>query len=463
MLACHVAAAAGDEMIRNSGTGHDSRLFATSQLVRCRLAHSQTAARGFPGDVRSLGLANVASAEVPRIQAGRIRVEIDRVITSTELLFPSSWRRRTMVVAGSSLWKRALPLPIRSGRTAVRLRGPDSHVQQWQLQHFSRPFGEIYPYSESGLLGLAFHPGFAIRAAPVTASSTLFIRGCRSERDCRFDSARPQPIPQRADRMASGRQHPNVVDVNSRREIFRNPHVHNSGTITFGPDGYLYGSIGTPPNGTQSLLTAQNNADILGTIYRIDPLAPGSTPGSTNPISANGKYRIPEDNPFVDDPLALGEIYAYGLRNAYRFSIDPVSGLLFGGEVGESFREEVNVIPKGGNMGWPYREGDSLDGPLLLPPPPTVPPLAQYSHDDGAAIVGGYVYHGSIAALQNKYIFGDFSNQLLLRRGRLLVADVFDESVSSKPRRSRDSRDAPGSTSCASRSAITRIVPSTIR
>jgi hypothetical protein len=113
----------------------------------------------------------------------------------------------------------------------------------------------------------------------------------------------------------------------------------------------------------------------------------------------------------------------------YRFSIDPVSGLVFGADVGQSAIEEVNVVPKGGNMGWPYREGN-LNGPVPLPPPLTptfVEPLAQYTHADGLAVIGGYIYHGSIAALQNKYIFGDFSDNFFQGHGRLLVADVFDE------------------------------------
>jgi hypothetical protein len=198
--------------------------------------------------------------------------------------------------------------------------------------------------------------------------------------------------------------------------------------LEFGPDGYLYGAIGSPG---PLALTAQDNSNIFGTIFRIDPVAPDATPSSQDPVSANGKYRIPVDNPYVDDPNALSEIYASGVRSPYRFSIDSHTGLLFLGDVGQASREEVDVVRAGDNLGWPYREGTAPLFPLPDPPPEMVGPIAEYTHADGVSIIGGYVYRGSISALQGKYIFGELSygpNGRLANQGRLFWIDPFDEN-----------------------------------
>lgn len=377
------------------------------------------------------------AADPPRIQAGRLRVELDRFINyppSSELLIPvfiaapdDGTGRLFFAEKGVAYY----PIP------ETPPYGYSARIRMYSNGAFSTFLdlsNEINAESESGLLGLAFHPGFADPSSPGYRTLYTFHSAFADENAAIDFDTTLEPINHHnvLTEWKVSASNPNVVDLSSRREIFRAAHpsdIHNSGTITFGPDGYLYGSIGTPPVGTAALLTAQDNSDIYGSIFRIDPLAPSATPGSANPLSANGKYRIPADNPFVNDPLALDEIYAYGLRNAYRFSIDPVSGLLFAGEVGDVLREEVDVIPKGGNMGWPYIQGTG-EGPVPLPNPPLpafVAPIAEYSHDDGTAVVGGHIYHGSIPALQNKYIFGDFSNNFFAGHGRLLVADVFDE------------------------------------
>ena len=381
----------------------------------------------------------VASADPPLIKAGRLRIEIDRFINfppASELLYPvfmtapnDGSGRLFFLEKGIEYYPMPEEPPL----------GYSARIRMYQNGTFSTALdlsSEISPYSDSGLLGLAFHPGFADTNSPGYHKLYTFHSGF-IDPSATVDFVDNSGVPTHHHNILTEWQvdanNPNVVDVSTRREIFRSTFAgvdHNSGNIAFGPDGYLYGTIGTPLlGGTTALLTGQDNSDLLGSMYRIDPLAPSLTSGSANPISANGEYRIPADNPFVDDPLALDEIFAYGLRNTYRFSIDPVSGLVFGGDVGQAAREEVNVIPKGGNLGWPYREGE-LNGPVASPPPPLptfLEPLAQYSHQDGSAIVGGHVYHGSIAALQNKYIFGDFSNAFFQGHGRLFAADVFDE------------------------------------
>lgn len=151
----------------------------------------------------------------------------------------------------------------------------------------------------------------------------------------------------------------------------------------------------------------------LGTILRIDPL------GNT---SRNGKYGIPADNPFVSnpDPETLAEIWAYGFRNPHRLAWDPANDFrMIATDIGEANIEEINIIERGGDYGWPDREGNfgiattkDLKTVFRLPPGDThyKAPYTQYDHTDGYAISGGYVYDGTLEALRDKYIFGDIVN-----------------------------------------------------
>ena len=181
------------------------------------------------------------------------------------------------------------------------------------------------------------------------------------------------------------------------------------------PDyGLLY--IGTGDGGSTIARHPELCHDLkslLGTIIRIDPLG-------TN--SRNGKYGIPYDNPFVKstDPLVRKEIYAYGFRNPHRLSWDLTNGkTMFSAEVGETNFEEVNVIVKGGDYGWNLREGkfgilwNDLKNNYKVDVKDKgdfIDPFAAYDHIDGNAISGGYVYQGKLAALKDKYIFGDIVN-----------------------------------------------------
>jgi hypothetical protein len=167
----------------------------------------------------------------------------------------------------------------------------------------------------------------------------------------------------------------------------------------------------------------------LGTIMRIDPLGSNSN---------NGKYGIPSDNPFVNekDPATVKEIYAFGFRNPHRFTWD-VSDihLMIATDIGESNIEEINFIEKGGDYGWPRREGNY--GILTTKDKKTVYPIsdsdlqlykkpfAQYDHEDGHAVSGGFVYDGDILALKNKYIFGDIVT------GNLFYLDLSNEAADS--------------------------------
>ena len=179
---------------------------------------------------------------------------------------------------------------------------------------------------------------------------------------------------------------------------------HNGGQLSFGPDGVLYLGLGDGGSGNDTGPghapegNGQSLDTLLGKILRIDP-----TPTQTKP------YRIPAGNPFIG--RGRPEIWAYGLRNPWRFSFDRETGDLWIGDVGQGAREEVDFMPfaaaAGANYGWPGLEGTL---PLRGAPPGAVPPVFETRHDDGyCAIAGGYVYRGKrIPKLRGSYVFGDF-------------------------------------------------------
>jgi glucose/arabinose dehydrogenase len=197
---------------------------------------------------------------------------------------------------------------------------------------------------------------------------------------------------------------PNVADPNSAtllREIPQPFANHNGGQLQFGPDGYLYigmgdgGSEGDPQNNAQDLGT------LLGKMLRID-------------VEGGSPYAIPPDNPFVGNSEARDEIWAWGLRNPWRFSFDPLKGHLFIADVGQGEREEINFQPAGSpggeNYGWPRMEGTQCfkpstgcnDGTLTLP-------VIEYEHDLGCSVIGGYRYRGTqLPHHYGTYFYGDF-------------------------------------------------------
>ncbi len=176
----------------------------------------------------------------------------------------------------------------------------------------------------------------------------------------------------------------------------------------------------------------------LGKMLRIDPINPTLTTGSTNAVSSNGQYRIPGSNPFQAAGQAP-EIYAYGFRNPYRFSFDTATGQLIVGDVGQNTVEEVDSVVRGGNFGWPMKEGDfpfsQSDGTVgtrspgvpanLIDPITGTTSTVEYDHGDGEATIGGFVYRGAAdPELAGKYVFGD-------ENGRLFYADLTSGQVNS--------------------------------
>lgn len=282
-------------------------------------------------------------------------------------------------------------------------------------------------YDERGLLGLAFHPDFSNNGRLYTYTSEP-ARG-RSDFSTLPRGSRPDHhtvviewrVPEPANRSS-------LVDPNSPRELLRidQPQAnHNAGGLAFGPDQMLYIALGDggaaddEGSGHAADGNGQELGNILGAILRIDP---------TGSSGVNGRYGVPKDNPFVKDPKALDEIYAYGFRCPFRISFDLKTGRLFAGDVGQHKIEEIDLVEAGGNYGWRLREGsfefhpnDAGQG-YVTPPqrdqPGLIDPLAQYDQDEGNSVIGGFVYRGkAIPELRDAYVFGDWQGDS--KQGRL--------------------------------------------
>ncbi len=300
-------------------------------------------------------------------------------------------------------------------------------------------------FDERGLLGLAFHPGFADPQSPGYQKIYTY-KSQVNEFPADF-TTEPLPAGIVFDHQSVIAEwtvdsaNPNIIDASTRREIMRidEPQFnHNAGMLAFGPDGYLYISLGDGGaaddvgDGHGTTGNGQNINTVHGSILRIDPLDPMITTDSLDAVSTNSSYRVPANNPFVGVD-GVDEIYAYGFRNPWRFSFDPFTGDLIVGDVGQNAIEEIDVVWVGGNYGWNLKEGtyrfDSATGTvnddLIGLPLDLIDPVAEYDHDDGITVIGGFVYRGSaIPELWGKYVFGDFSSGFFVADGRLLYADL---------------------------------------
>jgi len=238
-------------------------------------------------------------------------------------------------------------------------------------------------HNEEGLLALAFHPQYR-------ANGELFVYYTASE-------------PRRGvlSRLRVSADDPGAADPASEEvllEVKQPWGNHNGATVLFGPDGYLYISLGDGGAAGDPHDNAQNLATLLGTVLRID----------VDSTEDGRPYAIPDDNPFVGREDARGEIWAYGLRNVWRMSFDRETGDLWAGDVGQDKWEEIDLITRGGNYGWrlregahPYRSGDS-DVPFIAP-------VIEYGRKDGISVTGGHVYRGTRNPdLVGAYVYADY-------------------------------------------------------
>ncbi len=259
--------------------------------------------------------------------------------------------------------------------------------------------GQLSSGGERGLLGLAFAPD----AVP---SRRFFVN---------FTNLDGHTVVARFTRDAQGRvvttSRLDLVWPDGRAFIEQPFSNHNGGHLAFGPDGYLYVGLGDGGSGGDPLNHAQNPNSLLGKMLRIDV--------GVDDANQRG-YRVPEDNPFVDrDPIAaLPEIWAFGLRNPWRYSFDDWTrggtGALVIADVGQSAREEVNWEPRGAggrNYGWRLREGrTTFDSRLAAAYQPLTDPIHEYPRSDGQSITGGLVYRGTAldALFNGRYFFADY-------------------------------------------------------
>jgi len=233
-------------------------------------------------------------------------------------------------------------------------------------------------HNEEGLLGLAFDPEyprsgifyvFYSASGPRRSQVSRFRRG----EDGNGDPNSEEPI------LAVDQPYGN----------------HNGGTVAFGPDGYLYAGFGDGGWGGDPLNAGQDLTTLLGKMVRVD-------------VEDSGPFEVPLDNPFVGVAGARGEIWAFGLRNPWRFTFDRQTGDLWAGDVGQDAMEEIDRIVKGGNYGWRRKEGTRTYRPISNPAS-MIDPVIEYGRDLGGSVTGGYVYRGhDLPGYRGAYFYGDY-------------------------------------------------------
>lgn len=242
--------------------------------------------------------------------------------------------------------------------------------------------------TEEGLLGLAFHPEFS--------SNGYFY----------LDYTTDNPLRTVVSRYSVPQSSPNQADENSEQillEVLQPFSNHNGGQLAFGPDSYLYIALGDGGGAGDPQDNAQDRSNLLGKILRID----------VDTTTGDLMYGIPSDNPFVGNTVGYREeIFAYGLRNPWRFSFDSVRGRLWAADVGQDRFEEIDIIESGENYGWNMMEGNVCYDPaegcnqtgLQLP-------IWTYGRDQGISVTGGFVYRGlEMTGLNGWYIYGDYGS-----------------------------------------------------
>ncbi len=253
--------------------------------------------------------------------------------------------------------------------------------------------GRVLNSGEQGLLGLAFDPDYA-------TNGVFYVY---------YSWNGTNPGTSRVSRFTNDNPADNSVDPATEEIILAvaQPYTnHNGGMIAFGPDQYLYIGLGDGGSGGDPLNSGQNTTTLLGSILRIDVR---STP------DPGLDYKIPPDNPFyVIGPAGTStrkEIYAYGLRNPWRFSFDMQNDYLLAGDVGQNAYEEIDAIESGNNYGWRIMEGSHCYNAATCDQTGLTLPLVDYPRTDGNSVTGGYVYYGAdVPDLYGVYIYGDFGS-----------------------------------------------------
>jgi uncharacterized repeat protein (TIGR03806 family) len=271
---------------------------------------------------------------------------------------------------------------------------------------------------EQGLLGFAFHPNYSSNGyfyVHYNAGSGSTLRSVISR--FKVSSSNPNLADATSEKIIL-----TVSQVNHDGQVYGN---HKGGMIAFGLDNMLYIALGDGGSGGDAFNTGQDCADMLGSVLRINPSTSDSaTPG----------YTVPNDNPFagnvtyncglqqnalsracgieggVDRQKICKEVWAYGLRNPWRFSFDRQTGALWLGDVGQGAKEEIDVVKAGDNLGWPVYEGNNTYRTVSgLPAQTFIPPVIDYPRSVGYAVTGGYVYRGQrVPSLYGKYIYSDY-------------------------------------------------------
>ena len=241
---------------------------------------------------------------------------------------------------------------------------------------------------ERGLLGLAFHPNFK-------SNGYFYLNYTRNN----------PGLETVISRFTASKVSPDIADPGSEEILltFKQPYSnHNGGKIAFGNDGFLYIGVGDGGSGGDPQKHGQNRASLLGKILRID----------VNKTSGALKYAIPRSNPYQGNSQGFKEeIFAYGIRNPWRFSFDKSTGDLWVGDVGQNKTEEIDIVKNGGNYGWNSMEAEDCFGKPDCDTKNMILPVWSYRQgpQTGNSVTGGHVYRGkTVKTLQGKYVYGDY-------------------------------------------------------
>src|SRR5258705_10749997 len=417
------------------------RLFIASllALVAARPLVGQITSNPIPAPVEKRGLA-VQIRDLVRLPDSRSLRPLDQDVS------PAGWARVSFV--------RDLPDGRRfanDSRGFLYLLDGTNPPRVYADVAAAFPFG-VYNRLESGFIGFAFHPEFARNGLFYTVHSE---RGPGNPKTPDFIPPGYGPADVTYHNVITEWHATNPAAntfEGTRRELLREAHIasslrHPMGAVEFNPTakpgdadyGLLYtsgsdhgfsnggGPQANNPGQTQRL------DSIITRILRIDPRSPSVTHG----VKGLGDYTIPMANKFAadNDPKTLGEIYAYGFRNAHRISWDMADGTMFASDIGMDNIEEINIVRNGENYGWMKREGYFDNGRArggklneLYPLPAEILdgrvkdgftyPVLVYDHDEGRSVTDGFAYHGRIAALKGKFVFGD------IQSGRVFASDL---------------------------------------